>query len=92
MFGPVFTSEAHLAFYSARTHYNNTAEMTAMIEALSFLGPVAMLPVVRHFILHGASSGTIVHGVSLILWHHCHAFDIVISLWLIHSLHNFAFI
>ena len=44
MFGPVVTTEAHLAFSGARTHSNNTAEMTAMIEALSFLdphGPVA---------------------------------------------------
>ena len=39
MFGPVSTTEAHLAFSGARTHSNNTAEMTAMIEALSFLGP-----------------------------------------------------
>ena len=39
MFGPVITTEAHLAFSGARTHSNNTAEMTAMIEALSFLGP-----------------------------------------------------
>ena len=39
MFGPVVTTEAHLAFSDARTHSNNTAEMTAMIEALSFLGP-----------------------------------------------------
>ena len=39
MFGPVVTTEAHLAFCGARTHSNNTAEMTAMIEALSFLGP-----------------------------------------------------
>ena len=39
LFGPVIISEAHLAFYGARTHSNNTAEMTAMIEALSFLGP-----------------------------------------------------
>ena len=39
MFGPVVTTEAHLAFFGARTHSNNTAEMTAMIEALSFLGP-----------------------------------------------------
>ena len=39
MFGPVITTEAHLAFPSARTHSNNTAEMTAMVEALSFLGP-----------------------------------------------------
>ena len=39
MFGPVVTTEAHLAFSGARTHSNNTAEMTAMIEALSFLGP-----------------------------------------------------
>ena len=39
MFGPVVTTEAHLAFSGARAHSNNTAEMTAMIEALSFLGP-----------------------------------------------------
>ena len=47
LFGPVITAEAHLAFSGARTHSNNTAEMTAMIEALSFLGPVARLPVMR---------------------------------------------
>ena len=39
MFGPVITAEAHLAFSGARTHSNNTAEMSAMVEALSFLGP-----------------------------------------------------
>ena len=39
MFGPVITTEAHLAFSGARTHSNNTAEMSAMIEALPFLGP-----------------------------------------------------
>ena len=39
MFGLVITTEAHVAFSSARTRSNNTAEMTAMIEALSFLGP-----------------------------------------------------
>ena len=39
MFGLVVTTEAHSAFSGARTHSNNTAEMTAMIEALSFLGP-----------------------------------------------------
>ena len=39
MFGPVVTTEAHPAFSGARTHSNNTAEMTALIEALSFLGP-----------------------------------------------------
>ena len=38
MFGPVVTVEAHLAFSGARTHSNNTTEMTAMIEAFSFLG------------------------------------------------------
>ena len=38
LFGPVITNEAHLAFSGARIHSNNTAEMTAMIEALSFLG------------------------------------------------------
>ena len=39
MFGLVITTKAHLAFSGARTHSNNTAEMTAMIEALSFRGP-----------------------------------------------------
>ena len=44
MFGPVITTEAHLALSGARTHSNNTAEMTAMIEALSFLGPHGPVP------------------------------------------------
>ena len=39
MFGPAVTTEAHLAFSGARAHANNTAEMTALIEAFSFLGP-----------------------------------------------------
>ena len=39
MFDPVIITEAQLAFSGARTHSNNTAEMTAMVEALSFLGP-----------------------------------------------------
>ena len=39
MFGPVVTTEAHLTFSGARAHSNNTAEMTAMMEASSFLGP-----------------------------------------------------
>ena len=39
MFGPFITTEAHPAFSGARTRSNNTAEMTAMAEALSFLGP-----------------------------------------------------
>ena len=39
MFRPVVTTEAHVTFSGARTHSNNTAEMIAMIEALSFLGP-----------------------------------------------------
>ena len=34
MFGPVVTTEAPLAFSGARIHSNNTAEMTAMIEAM----------------------------------------------------------
>ena len=44
MFGPVVTTEAHLAFSGSGAHSNDTAEMTAMIEPLSFLGlrgPVA---------------------------------------------------
>ena len=39
MFGPVVTTEAHPAFSGAQIDSNNTAEMTAMIEALSFRGP-----------------------------------------------------
>ena len=39
MFGPVVTTEAHLAFSGARIHSNNTAAMSSMIEALFFLGP-----------------------------------------------------
>ena len=39
LFGPVVTNDALLAFSGAKIHSNNTAEMTAMIEALSFLGP-----------------------------------------------------
>ena len=38
MFAPVVTIEVHLAFSGARTHSNSTAEMTAAIEAFSFLG------------------------------------------------------
>ena len=38
MLGPVVTIWAPPAFSGARTHSNNTTEMTAMIEALSFLG------------------------------------------------------
>ena len=38
-FGPFITTEAHIAFSGARIHSNNTVDMTAMIEALSFLGP-----------------------------------------------------
>ena len=45
MFGPVVTTEAHPAFSGTSSHSNNTAEMTAMIEALSFLGPCS--PVAR---------------------------------------------
>ena len=44
MFGPVVTTEAHLAFAGARVLSNNTAEMSAVVEALPFLGthgPVA---------------------------------------------------
>ena len=33
MFGPVVTTEAHLAFAGARVHSNNSAEMSAIVEA-----------------------------------------------------------
>ena len=45
MFGLVITAETHSAFSGVRTNSNNTAEMSAIIEALSFLGPRG--PVVR---------------------------------------------
>ena len=47
MFGLVIPIEALLAFSGARTLSNNTAEMTAMIGALSFLDSMARLPVMR---------------------------------------------
>ena len=63
MFGPVITTEVHLAFSGARTHSNNTTERTAMIEALSFLGPQwpEMSSRVSSMILNtaGVSLGTI---------------------------------
>ena len=37
-FGPVITTEAHLALSGVRIHSTNTAELTDMCEALSFLG------------------------------------------------------
>ena len=39
MSGPVVTTDAHLVYAGARIHSNNTAEMSAIVEALSFLGP-----------------------------------------------------
>ena len=32
MFGPVITTEAHLAYAGARLHTNNTAELWSIIE------------------------------------------------------------
>ena len=32
MFGPVITTQAHLAFSGARTHSNNTAELSAILK------------------------------------------------------------
>ena len=61
MFGPVITTETHCAFSGARTHSNNTADMTAMVEALSFLwarGPVArdMDSCIHHDSKHAAGA------------------------------------
>ena len=39
MFGPDITTKAHVAFASARVHSNNTAEMSALVDVFSFLGP-----------------------------------------------------
>ena len=41
--GPVVTTEAHLAYAGSRIHSNNTAEMSAIFEALSFLGPCGLV-------------------------------------------------
>ena len=60
MFGPVITNEAHPAFSGARTHSNNTAEMTAMFEALSFLGPRSLA-----FVLARSRPRTRAAGVSM---------------------------
>ena len=38
-FGPVITKGDHMASTGARIHSDNTAEMTAMFKAGSFLGP-----------------------------------------------------
>ena len=51
MFGPVITTEAHLPFSGARTHSNNTDEMSVMIYALSFLGLRGLLPVMWNRVL-----------------------------------------
>ena len=45
--GPVITTEAHLAFAGARVHSNNTAEMSAIVDALSFLWLQGRLPVMH---------------------------------------------
>ena len=46
VFRPVITTEALFPFSQAKTHSNNSAEMTAMMEALLFLGPRG--PVARY--------------------------------------------
>ena len=38
MRGPVITTDTHLAQAGARLHTKNTAELSSLIEALSFLG------------------------------------------------------
>ena len=38
MHGPVITTETHVAYYGATRHSNNTPELTAVFEALKFLG------------------------------------------------------
>ena len=39
MFGPVITTEAHLAYACARHHSNNTAKISSIVGDLSSLGP-----------------------------------------------------
>ena len=56
LLGPVITTEPHLAFSGAKIHSNNTAEMTAMFEALSFLGP-------RVLVTHDEQSRTYIHSM-----------------------------
>ena len=57
MFGPVITTEVPLPFAGARVLSNNTAQMSAMVEALSFLGPHGL--VARDANLCGVCLGTI---------------------------------
>ena len=59
MFGVVVATEAHLALSGARTHSNNTEEMTVMIEALAFLGPRDLISLLgpRDPVARGANSG-----------------------------------
>ena len=66
MFGPVITTEAHLAFAGAGLHTNNTAELLGFIEALSFLGPgpvargsQACIFMVNECADHGAALGAL---------------------------------
>ena len=74
MFGPVITTEAHPAVSGARTHSNNTAEMYAMVEALSFFGPRG--PVARdlnscifHDSKHAAGAWARLKPAHMFCWH-----------------------
>ena len=78
MFGPVITTEARRAFSGARTHSNNTAELTAMFEALAFLGPRGpVTPDERSYIFYdsmhaaGICLGTIQARTHVQLAHAC---------------------
>ena len=47
MFGLVITTKAHLAYAGARIQSNNTAELSSIVQALSFLGARGPLPVIH---------------------------------------------
>ena len=45
---PAVTTEAHPAYAGARIHSNNTAELSSIVEALSFLGPRGLVACDAH--------------------------------------------
>ena len=66
MFGLVITTEAHLAYAVSRIHSNNTAELSSIVDALSFLGPHGLLPVT-----HARVSILIPSTLPVFVWVQC---------------------
>ena len=76
MFGPVVTTEAHLSFASAKIHSNNNAEMSVIVEALSFfLGTMARLPVMLTLVVSLIQSMLLVFGWAQSMLAHMYSLD-----------------